>query len=80
MNPLRAYLVSMATRLCGCVHRKNAVCLDRGRHLAYDWTTMRITRQQTAGSVPPRPAIVSIRPIQEYARRTAMEMPHDRNI
>ncbi len=69
------------------------VCLECGRHLAYDWTTMRITPQPTAGSakqpesggmlvqsVPPPPAIESILSIQEYARMTALEMPHERNL
>ncbi len=68
------------------------VCLECGRHFAYDWTTMRITKQRAAW-VRRRPrlsrrsvknhvsrtAIESIRLIREYGRMVAMEMPHDRN-
>ncbi len=28
------------------------VCLDCGRHLGYDWTTMRLTRRQPARKAP----------------------------
>ncbi len=63
-----------------------------GRHFAYDWTTMRITRHRAAwvrswpglGRISvkndvSRTAIESIRLIREYGRMAAMELPHDRN-
>jgi DNA-directed RNA polymerase subunit RPC12/RpoP len=47
----------VADWLYGCTHRKTTfpmtlqsdtyiVCLECGRHFAYDWTTMRIAKQR----------------------------------
>ncbi len=48
------------------------VCLECGRHFAYDWTAMRITRQPCPGP--------EVAPHRNGDVRSAMEMSHDRNL
>jgi hypothetical protein len=65
MDTARVRLADMADRLYGCAHRGTTfpmtlpasgtyiVCLECGRHFAYDWTAMRATGRRVAGAAPP---------------------------
>lgn len=75
-NTVRARSVGLADWLFDCAHRRTTfpmtlpasgtyiLCLECGRHFAYDWTTMRATGQRVA-----RPALPVLLPALGGASR-----------
>ena len=77
---MRGCLGALADWLCGCAHSRTTfpmtlkvrvaqsetyvVCLECGRHFAYDWTTMQIAQPRLAWAAPP-----ALRPALGEARR-----------